>query len=43
VWATGGMIVLFPFLSDTSDWNHWFDSCLPLHLCYRQSATCLCI
>jgi hypothetical protein len=25
VWATGGMIVLFPFLSDTSDWNHWFD------------------
>ena len=25
VWVTGGMIVLFPFLSDTSDWNHWFD------------------
>ncbi len=25
VWVTGGLFVLFPFLSDTSDWNHWFD------------------
>lgn len=25
VWTTGLMLVLFPFLSDTSDWIYWFD------------------
>ena len=25
LWITGVMLVLFPFLSDTSDWNTWFD------------------